>query len=136
MIQSKPDLRWLQRFQNFSKALIQLEEAASLHEQRPLSNIEKQGFVKAFEFTHELAWNVMKDYFTYQGNTQIMDSRDATREAFQKGMIMDGKGWMEMIKSRNKAVHTYDEGTVNSVIDSIVTTYPPLFLTFSEKCKG
>ncbi len=55
---AEPDIRWKQRFENFSQALLQLTEAIELQSQRELSNLEKQGFVKAFEFTHELAWNV------------------------------------------------------------------------------
>lgn len=69
----KEDIRWKQRFQNYKKALNQLREAVLLHRQRPLSKIERQGFVKAFGFTHELAWKVMKDYFQYQGNTISRD---------------------------------------------------------------
>jgi len=49
-----PDVRWKQRFSNYQKALAQLTEAVELYTQRSLSNIERQGFVKAFEFTHEL----------------------------------------------------------------------------------
>jgi len=133
---TEPDIRWKQRFQNFSNALAQLTEAVELQRTRPLSKLEKQGLVKAFEFTHELAWNVMKDYFYFQGNTSIMGSRDATREAFQKGMIAEGDGWMDMIAMRNKAVHTYDEATVNDVVQATCSVYHPLFLTFQRKMQN
>jgi len=56
------DIRWQQRFANYKKALLQLQDAVGLSEQRALSNLEKQGVIQAFEFTHELAWNVLKDY--------------------------------------------------------------------------
>ena len=62
------DIRWQQRFSNYRRALARLEEAVALQATRPLSNLEQQGLIQAFEFTHELAWNVMKDYFLYQGN--------------------------------------------------------------------
>jgi len=62
------DIRWQQRLQNYRKALSQLALAVTLSQQRPLSNLEKQGLIQGFEFTHELAWNVLKDYFVYQGN--------------------------------------------------------------------
>ncbi len=126
------DVRWKQRFQNFQKALAQLTEAVDLLHQRPLSNIEGQGFVKAFEFTHELAWNVMKDYFLYQGNTRITGSRDATREAFQNQMIRNGDDWMDMIKTRNKAVHTYDESMVGGIIQKIDKVYYSLFVEYEQ----
>lgn len=130
---SQQDIRWKQRFQNFSKALMQLTDAINLQQQRPLSKLEKQGFIKAFEFTHELAWKVMKDYFYYQGNTSITGSRDASREAFQNNIITDGDNWMTMIQSRNKAVHSYDETTVNEIIEITISTYHPLFLAFERQ---
>ncbi|MCU0401987.1 MAG: nucleotidyltransferase substrate binding protein [Algoriphagus sp.] len=100
-------IRWQQRLSNYSKALRQLELAVELSKERPLSNLEEQGLIQAFEFTHELAWNVLKDYFAFQGNPDITGSRDASSEAFRRGLIEDGEGWMEMIKSRNQSSHTY-----------------------------
>jgi nucleotidyltransferase substrate binding protein (TIGR01987 family) len=126
------DIRWKQRFENYKKALNQLREAVSLYNQKNLSNIERQGFIKAFEFTHELAWKVMKDYFQYQGNNLIMGSRDATRESFQTSMIKDGEGWMDMIKARYSAVHTYEEAMVDEIILKIVNTYFDLFIDFEK----
>ena len=57
------DIRWQQRLANYAKALEQLGSAVATSKQRPLSELEKQGLIQTFEFTHELAWNVMKDYF-------------------------------------------------------------------------
>lgn len=42
------DLRWQQRFANFQKALLQLDEAVAVRRERPLSNLEKQGVIEAF----------------------------------------------------------------------------------------
>jgi len=130
------DVRWKQRFQNYQKALAQLAEAVELKQHRPLSNIERQGMVRAFEFTHELAWNVMKDFFIFKGAGRIMSSRDATREAFQNELIKDGDSWMDMIKTRNKAVHTYDEGLVEDVVSITVEVYYPLFVEFEKVMLG
>lgn len=49
------DIRWEQRFNRYQQALLQLAEAIALYRQRPLSNLEQQGLIQAFEFTHELA---------------------------------------------------------------------------------
>jgi len=92
---SNEDIRWHQRFQNFQKAFALLEEAVELSLTKGLNKLEEQGLIQRFEFTHELAWNVLKDYFEYQGNTNITGSRDATREAFSIGLIEDGEGWMK-----------------------------------------
>lgn len=126
------DIRWKQRFGNYLKALGQLQKFIVKDN---LNELEEQGLIQAFEFTHELAWNVMKDYFEYQGNTTITGSRDATREAFQKGLIQDGAQWMEMIKSRNQSTHTYNESTANDIRDRILNYYYDLFVSFKEKMK-
>lgn len=129
---SKQDIRWQQRFSNYNKALHQLTKAVALTKERELSELETQGLIQAFEFTHELAWNVMKDYMGYQGNTSIIGSRDATREAFHNGLITDGEGWMEMIRSRNKTSHTYNEETAEEIAQKISTLYIHLFTAFEK----
>ena len=125
------DIRWMQRFNNYKNALSQLESAVLLSRQRELSALEKQGLIQAFEFTHELAWNVMKDYFSYQGNPDITGSRDAARESFAKGLITDGEGWMEMIKSRNQTSHTYNQLIADEIVEKIINLYFPLFTDFA-----
>lgn len=126
------DVRWIQRFQNFQKALLQLEQAVMLRESRELSNLEKQGTIQAFEFTHELAWKTLKDFLQTRGNVEIYGSRDATREAFKSGLIHDGETWMEMIESRNLSSHTYNESVANEIIDKIVS-YVILFAELKTK---
>jgi len=130
---SEHDIRWQQRLGNYSRALDQLGRAVEISHQRPLSELEQQCLIQAFEFTHELAWSVMKDYFVYQGNTGITGSRDATREAFQRGLIVDGEGWMEMIASRNQTSHTYQQKVADEIAGHIVDRYHPLFRDFLQK---
>jgi len=129
------DIRWQQRFHNFEKAFSLLEQAINLSKNRQLNELEEQGLIHCFEFTHELAWNVLKDYFEYQGNTAITGSRDATREAFNKGLIRDGEGWMEMIKSRNQSSHTYNEEVADEIANKIIQQYYALFAEFKNKIK-
>ena len=126
------DIRWLQRLENYTKALSNLTEAVELATQRPLSNLEKQGLIQSFEFTHELAWNVMKDYFSYQGNPSITGSRDAVREAFSKNLITNGEVWMSMIKSRNQTSHTYNQGIADEITDLILQCYHTEFMSFLQ----
>jgi len=127
------DICWQQRLANYAKALEKLGSAVATSKQRPLSELEKQGLIQTFEFTHELAWNVMKDYFAYQGTSGITGSRDAAREAFQKGLIEDGEGWMEMIKSRNQTSHTYQQKVADEIAGHITERYFPLFQHFLHK---
>ena len=120
---SKKDIRWLQRFSNFEKAFSQLTSAVDLAAERDLSDLEKQGLIQAFEYTHELAWNTLKDFLEYRGVQKMYGSRDASREAFNAGLIKDGEAWMEMIRSRNQTTHTYDEATVAQIVSSVIESY-------------
>ncbi len=79
------DIRWLQRLENYKKALNNLEEGVLLAHERPLSKLEKQGIIQAFEITYELAWNTVKDFYREQGEMNIQGSRDAFKMAFNRG---------------------------------------------------
>jgi nucleotidyltransferase substrate binding protein (TIGR01987 family) len=118
------DIRWQQRFSNYQKALGQLQDAVELSEQRELTSLEKQGLIQAFEYTHELAWKTMKDFLEHRGATEkIYGSKDATRLAFSYELIDHGDDWMEMIKSRNVTVHTYNESDVENIVELILHHY-------------
>jgi nucleotidyltransferase substrate binding protein (TIGR01987 family) len=127
------DVRWKQRFNNFLKAFQRLAAAAELAQERDLTDLEQQGLIQSFEFTHELAWNVLKDYLEYKGIAGLIGSRDTTREAFKKGLIEQGEAWMEMIAARNKTSHTYDSGIAQEVADAILEQFYPAFAGLAEK---
>lgn len=127
------DLRWKQRFQNYQKALNQLRKFIDKGE---LNELEQQGLIKAFEYTYELAWKVMKDYYEDQGEIGIQGSRDAIRLAFQRGLLEAGDEWMMMIKSRVASVHTYNQDIAEQISQDIQMLYFALFVKFEEKIQG
>lgn len=124
------DIRWKQRFSNYQKALAQLRKFI---DKGDLSELEKQGLIKAFEYTYELAWNTLKDFLTYRGQTDIYGSRDAIRKAFKEGLIEDGEGWMDMLQSRNQTSHTYNEETAEEIATAVTTKYYALFQQLKKK---
>lgn len=126
------DVRWKQRFQNYRQALARLTEAVDLSRQRALTDLEKQGLVQAFEFTHEMAWNVLKDYLEEQGFTDIVGSRGATRQAFKDGLIADGETWMDMIKARNQTSHTYNLDVAEAIARDVLGRFHPAFAAMEK----
>lgn len=124
------DIRWIQRFSNFSKALKQLTKFI---EKSELNELEEQGLIKSFEYTHELAWKTLKDFLEHSGNKDIYGSRDATRAAFKLDLISDGETWMNMIKSRNESAHTYNEETTKKIAEEIINHYYPAFVGLQQK---
>ena len=117
------DIRWRPRSSNYRRALARLGEAVELSGQRPLSDLERQGLIQAFEFTHELSWKTLKDFLASRGIEELYGPRDTTREAFAQGLITDGEAWMEMIRHRNLSTHTYDEATVQEIVTAVVSRY-------------
>ena len=125
-----PSLRFRQRLSSLRSAATRLREAVELSQQRSLTDLEKQGLIQAFEFTHELAWNVMKDWFEYQGTFDISGSRDATRKASAAGLVSDGIVWMEMIRSRNESSHTYNLEVAERIARTVEASYWPAIEEF------
>lgn len=126
------DVRWQQRFHNFSKALKQLDEAMQLMQQRDLSKLEKQGVIQGFEYCYELGWNSLKDFLVWQGIDGIVGARDTIREAFSKGLVSDGHGWMQMLTDRNRTSHTYNEETAEAILSNIQKQHHPLLKTLEK----
>jgi nucleotidyltransferase substrate binding protein (TIGR01987 family) len=127
------DIRWKQRLDNYLRAFQTLSRAVDLAAQRRLSELEQQGLVQGFEFTHELAWNVLKDYLEERGISGIIGSRGASREAFKNGLIEDGEAWMEMIKARNLSSHTYNPEIAEAIVAEILTRFYPAFEQLARK---
>ena len=56
------DIRWLQRLENYERALATLERTLTLAASRPLNELEQLGLIQTFEFTHELSSLLLKDF--------------------------------------------------------------------------
>jgi len=121
------EIRWKQRYENFRNAHKQFKQALDLARERPLSSLEQQGLIQAFEFTQEMAWKVLQDYLKHQGIKDIVGSRDAFRLAYQNQLVSNGDLWLDTILTRNRTSHLYDESILEEVFEKVVTQYPVLF---------
>jgi nucleotidyltransferase substrate binding protein (TIGR01987 family) len=131
---SSPDIRWLQRFDNFKRAFARLSEASELANQRDLSDLERQGLIQSFEFTHELVWNTLKDFLSARGSSEkLYGSRYATRAAFAAELIENGQAWMQMIKHRKESSHTYNDDVAGIIMKAVLLLYVPEFEAFQRR---
>jgi nucleotidyltransferase substrate binding protein (TIGR01987 family) len=76
---------------------------------------------------------MLKDYLEYQGLTNLVGSRDASRFAFQNELIQDGEVWMQMIAARNQTSHTYNIKVAQAVVESILMQFYPAFNQLANK---
>ena len=116
------DIRWKQRFVNFERAYALLE---SVIDQDNLSDVERAGLIKFFEMAFELSWKLLKDYLGSEGY-DVKSPREAIKQAFQVGLIEDGRVWLIALEDRNLTTHTYDAETARKVERSIKQSYEPL----------
>lgn len=127
------DIRWVQRFDNYQKALKNLLEAVELAAERDLSKLEKQGLIQSFEYTYELAWKTIKDFFESKGEVDILGSKDAFRLAYSRGLVKNGEVLMETVKSRQLTSHTYNEETADEIYCDIKDKYYNAFAELADR---
>lgn len=113
------DIRWKQRFQNFEHAVSNLAEAV---QKENLSELEKAGVIKFYEFTFELAWKTVKDYLE-EKDVEVKFPRDTIKEGFLYEIIADGEIWLDMLQKRNLMSHTYSKETAELAYSLIVNKY-------------
>lgn len=124
------DIRWRQRFQNYARAVAQLE--SGLDVKRP-DILQKQGIIQCFEYTFELAWKTLQDFLIRErGYADTRGPRPVLEQAFQDGIIRNGLTWPDMLKSRDLTTHLYDEKAVEAIYRKIARKYEPLFIALRK----
>lgn len=123
---SESDVRWKQRFQNYSKAYKLLRDG--IHQEHELTQLEQEGLIQRFEFTFELAWKVLKDRMEYDGLAlDKIAPRNVIRLAHESNYISNAEVWFKMLGDRNLMSHTYDFRKFAAVIESIREKYLTCF---------
>jgi nucleotidyltransferase substrate binding protein (TIGR01987 family) len=130
------DVLWPQRFDNFKKALAQLNDADQLSKHRHLSRLENQGLIQASEYTFDLAWNTLRDFLMSQGIQDLSGSKDTARAAFKRQLISDDQGWLMMLSDRNRSSLSYNEATADEIVAHIHDVHVQLFRQLSAKLEG
>lgn len=128
------DIRWIQRFNNYRKALARLGEAVELAEERDLSDLEQQGLIQGFEFTFDLAWKTLQDYL--RENNRPNDNGGPNviiQQSLDDGIIKGEEAWKAMKKSRDLTSHSYDGDTADDIAENIIETYHGLFIQLETR---
>ncbi len=131
------EIRWKQRFENFEKALLLLQEALTVKFVSEYSKLEQEGIVQRFEYTFELAWKTMKDRLFYEGYDE-KTPRSVIRRAFEVDFISEEETevWLDALDARNLLSHTYNETTALTVLDHIETRYSHILTHLYERLKS
>ena len=111
------------KFDKFSKALLTLEEIYLKPPRDDRSNIDAT--IQRFEFTFELAWKFLKDYFM-ERDLELNFPKEVIQKAFEVHLIDNEDLWIMMLKDRNMTSHTYDEDLADAIFGRIKLYVPEL----------
>lgn len=129
MEKNPKDIRWRQRFANFERAFQQFQLV--LKEDTEHNPLFRAALIQTFEFLFELAWKTLKDKLE-AGGVAVQLPRDVVQEAFQAGFISDGRTWLDMLDTRNKLSHLYDEQVSIAAEKKIRISYAPLLTALNS----
>ena len=109
-------------------AFIRLQEVMS----EKKNDIVRDSAIQRFEFTFELAWKTLKVYLEEKkGAHDLYFPKDTFRSAFQAGLINDDPGWLEMVDTRNKTSHLYNEKMADEIY-KLLPGYLPMIKRLIE----
>jgi nucleotidyltransferase substrate binding protein (TIGR01987 family) len=88
------DIRWIQRFHNYRKALARLSNAVEKYKQEDSDEVIRAGMIKFFEMTYELAWKTLQDLLRDRQRPNANGGPNVIiAQATADGYITDGEGW-------------------------------------------
>ena len=128
------EIRWEQRFANFEKAFLLIDEVSDV-EFESLSQLEKEGVVQRFEILIELSWKVLKDYLENRGYSDVKNAKLAIKQAFIDEIITDPEDWMGALQKRNLTSHTYDEKILDQTVTYIQESFYPMVRDLYQRLK-
>lgn len=94
----------------FSKALVSLEEALSLSK----NDIVRDATIQRFEFCVKLAWKCAKKTM----GTSTSAPKQVIREMAQNNLITSVEAWFDALEARNLSSHTYDQDLAEKVYEA------------------
>ena len=99
--------RWQLRFRSFKKAHERFAELAQL-DLKLASEIEKEALIQRFEYTFELARNLLRDYLLDQDSISRFSAKDIFRYSYRNQYIRNGQIWLDALEIRNKTSYVYN----------------------------
>ena len=91
--------------EDFASATDRLREV--LNEKK--STLIRDAAIKRFELVFDLSWKTVKTFLEERKGIVCHSPADCFREAYQNKLISFDDFWLELVKTRNLTVHTYNE---------------------------
>ena len=115
----------------------QLEDGVGESNRCTLSDLEAAGLVQTFEYTWEVARNLLRDLLLV-GKVELKPDVPTitVREAFKAGLIENGEEWMAALKSRNELSHVYSVTLADQAVTDNRFRFTPLLRSLQNMAEG
>ena len=122
------DVRWQQRYANYSKIVNLLNLELAEKNIADFSELEQSGISQWFELSYELLWKLLKDYLEFQEvEIGLLSPKNVLKIAASSGLLeqiaVDGEMLIEMHQSRNELTHIYDDEKALVILNFVQNNY-------------
>lgn len=114
-------------FKEFSQAIKRLDD--SLKQKK--TEFMRDSAIKRFELAFDLSWKTIKAFLEEKG-VSCTSPTGCFKEAYRQSLISFDEIWVELTKTRNKTVHTYDE----ELAEEVYSKLPEALSVFQKLAKG
>lgn len=116
----------MKKVDNFLQAVQRLREATEEYSKHSNNDVIRDGMIQRFEFTFELSWKAAKEYLIDQGVANDLNfPKQVLKAAYGNKMINDENVWLDMLESRNRTSHIYDDRVAAKIAEDIVSRFLP-----------
>ena len=117
----------------FLQALHRLQEAQNAYQQQPWNTVIRDGMIYRFRASFELSWKTAKEYLLDQGVANELNfPKQVLKTAYGNQMINDESVWLDMLESRNRTSHIYDDRIAAKIAKDISIRFLPVLEDLAE----
>jgi nucleotidyltransferase substrate binding protein (TIGR01987 family) len=117
------EIRWKQRFENFSNAYATSCRIVQIYGADKNSEVNQMALTQSYGFTLELACSTLRDYLEHEGCHEVKNAKQAIEKASKIEILASSEIWIEALEMRNKRNNIYDKAVLQELVDFIYTKF-------------
>lgn len=123
----------MDKVKNFLRSVHRLQESIEMYQQQPSNDIIRDGMIYRFRIAAELSLKAAKEYLLDQGVANELNfPKQVLKTAYGNQMIHDESVWLDMLESRNRTSHIYDDRIAAKIAKDISTRFLPMLEDLAE----
>lgn len=123
----------MDKVKNFLRSVHRLQESIEMYQQQPSNDIIRDGMIYRFRIAAALSLKAAKEYLLDQGVANDLNfPKQVLKSAYGNQMIHDESIWLDMLESRNRTSHIYDDRIAAKIAKDISTRFLPMLEDLAE----